>query len=652
MINTSLSMEEILEKYCKEDSRFEPLLRIYNFNKPLIASKLSHISRFYFQYSNHNESHTRAIISSVEKFLGKEVLEYLSITDIYIFLLSAYLHDYSMSLSHKDILELVKSDKFDLFLTKNKDNEDFKSDIQLIKREIDKNQQIVITKKDICDNSWILESDHSLKRLIAEYNRCEHSSNSAKIILNRFTDDEININPGNIIPDRIEQLIAEICSFHGDDIKNIEERFEAVSNGIFGDEIHPRLLAFLIRIGDLLDVDSNRFDEDLLKSMPSLNSDSKVHYDKHHSITQLLISPTSIVIKAQCDYEEVVRSVYSWCKWIEKELDFFRSNIGLFIPKDWIIRIPNFTSNITRKGVKSEYSNNNLSISITDEKAFDIITGNTIYHTKFAFLREYLQNAIDASKVKLWNQIMDDFDFTDNYSQDVQEIHKKLYNGSYKHLREKLNITVHIFDGRDVKDSVIQEINKVYKTKDNDKSPIVDAYNNGKLIIVFEDNGVGISEEVIKKRILSPGAHDKTYDTSKENNPPALLRSTGSFGIGIHSAFMVSDKVYFQTKCTGETSLREIVIYSNKNNGWVEVININTDDSKIKSPYNTGTKCFMVIDPEILKSDIDFETINLNTSDNYDILISQLQSELNDFNRCDLFDLSVKIHSMEVIGNG
>ena len=131
-----LTMEKKFEEYAMQNDTYKSLLDIYNLNKPMIAHKLIHSNRFYSQYSSHDESHTRKIIIAVERILGENGIKYLSATDIYVFLLSAYLHDYSMVLNYEEVYKLVDTSEFNDFLENLKSNVDFKKDIENI--ELDK----------------------------------------------------------------------------------------------------------------------------------------------------------------------------------------------------------------------------------------------------------------------------------------------------------------------------------------------------------------------------------------------------------------------------------------------------------------------------------------------------------------------------------
>lgn len=482
--NRIISLEDRLKEFGNNDSNYTQLINIYNINKPMIIDSLDRITDYYFQYSEHGESHSQNIIASIEKVLGNHGLDLLSPTDIFILLLSAYLHDFAMSLRYDDIINIVNSADFKDFMNELEENRDFEEDIKIVKE----------TSYDKDKISILVQSDVSLRRLIAEYHRRSHAKKSEDIILSLFENYQININPNNYLPNRIIKIIGDICSFHGESIENID-KFEICENGICTEDIHPKFLAILIRIGDLLDLDSNRYNEQLLNNKSKLNQDSQIHYDKHKSIKHFYTSPAKIIIKAECESEEVLREMHNWCEWLKNELDYLTNNISDIIPDDWNIRVPSLEKQINRKGVKGEYSNNNLSINMKREQAFEIITGSTIYNDKFAFLREYLQNSLDASKTKLWEEIIDVFDFTGDHYKDNINIHLKLLNGEYYSILSKLKITVDIFDSTLLKKDSNEyiwardQLSKLYESDAN--CDILKAFDKGKLIIVFQDNGTG-----------------------------------------------------------------------------------------------------------------------------------------------------------------
>ena len=56
--------------------------------------------------------------------------------------------------------------------------------------------------------------------------------------------------------------------------------------------MHPRFIAALLRIGDLLDMDNNRFDMKVLAYTGKLPATSLLHFEKHKALTNYSIIET------------------------------------------------------------------------------------------------------------------------------------------------------------------------------------------------------------------------------------------------------------------------------------------------------------------------------------------------------------------------
>lgn len=106
-------------------------------------------------------------------------------------------------------------------------------------------------------------------------------------------------------------------------------------------------------------------------------------------------------------------------------------------------------------------------------------------------------------------------------------------------------------------------------------------------ILSFDDNGIGMTEEEVKKyinQIAFSGAEEflSKYKDSKEEN-----QIIGHFGLGFYSAFMVSDKVEIKTK-------------SYKNEAAVHWINDGSPEYEIEQSdrINRGTEVILHINSE------------------------------------------------------
>ncbi len=86
--------------------------------------------------------------------------------------------------------------------------------------------------------------------------------------------------------------------------------------GIRAESIYPRFAAAMLRLGDVLDVENNRFSEFAVEHMTQMPYESILHKMKHESITHIVISPEVIRRCAQRWFDlvnkEVEDLIYGW----------------------------------------------------------------------------------------------------------------------------------------------------------------------------------------------------------------------------------------------------------------------------------------------------------------------------------------------------
>ena len=78
------------------------------------------------------------------------------------------------------------------------------------------------------------------------------------------------------------------------------------------EEFHPRMVAYLIRMGDLCDMDNNRFNGVGIKVFGNLGEENLAHYFKHKSVETLHISSDGIVVVANTSLLPLISSFMSF----------------------------------------------------------------------------------------------------------------------------------------------------------------------------------------------------------------------------------------------------------------------------------------------------------------------------------------------------
>ena len=91
-----------------------------------------------------------------------------------------------------------------------------------------------------------------------------------------------------------------ICAAH---TKNFSEVMILLIRevGIDIEDAHPSFISCLLRIGDLLDLDNNRFSEVMLRTLSKIPIDTLNHKAKHLSIESFRVDREIIEITAKCD---------------------------------------------------------------------------------------------------------------------------------------------------------------------------------------------------------------------------------------------------------------------------------------------------------------------------------------------------------------
>ena len=134
---------------------------------------------------------------------------------------------------------------------------------------------------------------------------------------------------------------------------------------------------------------------------------SERHYEKHQSIRQLYIRPDIIAIEADCNSQEALRLVRKECDMLKEILQEAGYNWTLICPRKFSGSLPTISSvKLSLNGVSIPEELVTAQFSISQKKAFSILEGGNVYQNKFVFLREFLQNAIDASKIQYWTEYL------------------------------------------------------------------------------------------------------------------------------------------------------------------------------------------------------------------------------------------------------
>ena len=283
MYKETISIELQLKKIANDNPEYGELWSTWNLNKKTLEPILNAIIKDYPHYSYHDYSHSESILLNIEKALGNENIEKLSPTDLWLLLHVAYLHDFGMVILDTKIHDFWMTSDFREYLEEQKDSDD---------EEFRRAASLILSsgkEKTEYDISWSLDIKEAVTLLTSKYCRWRHGDFSREYILDVDNIWGIDLGHNGLIKKRFILLIADISAIHTkkfDDIYKLHKE----ANRFKGDYIHPRLIASLLRLGDVLDLDNDRFNRYGEKIFGKMPNDSKIHYGKHESTSHVLIN--------------------------------------------------------------------------------------------------------------------------------------------------------------------------------------------------------------------------------------------------------------------------------------------------------------------------------------------------------------------------
>lgn len=575
------NMQFTLEEHFKDLSdNYEDVNDVYclwNLLKRDITEKLTGIYRSYPYFSKHDASHSRTIITNIELFLGEERIRQLSATDTLMLLICAYMHDYGMALDLEEIFTILNDskDEFKNFLKEQKDENNF------AKRLLEYYNQ------ERSDGN-LKELYYSILIMLQDFNRPYHWVGVEKI-----RQDYENMFAGRIKA-RFVTAIIDICQIHGQDVEMIST-LSSQSNGMFADVFHPRFIAAMIRLGDLLDLDNNRFSNEFELSMHKKDNLipylSKLHYLKHESITNFLITPTHIDIEASCTGDDalalsVAREIYNWLHWLENDCLYLKKEWDTIAQRDFGTAPGIRKKTILVNGTEYQHFVYDLRMELPSDKIFDLLTGSNVYENKYVAFREIIQNAIDATLLQVWKN------FYNNLSPDTP---KELYSSKLAEYCLSSN-----FDNE-----YAIKINVIENQKDN------------AVYVEVIDSGIGISDEDLQymcrigeSNICNPQRHKFI-----EQMPDWFVPS-GVFGIGLQSAFQLTNEIEFFTKKANRTPRYIRFSSYSSNQGKIEVSKCpNSYLEQFNKISTQGTLVRLKINPNLFNENTDFDYYDFKFED-------------------------------------
>lgn len=492
-------IEKVLRQNA-DDEGCNILIGQWEYDRKLIPEALKAVAIIFPHYSLHDETHSEKILNNIINVLGKDVIFKLSCTDLWLLLEAAYCHDLGMVISASKIQEVIDNGSFIRFF--HTVQSDVHHDLHKYTKIFDeKDGKLLFKSQEIK-----LSTFDAVKFLFAEFFRKQHGINANDIIINPLGQLGVE-SPRAVIPTRLYELLGIVCTLHTKKFSEVM-KLPYVENGIALDKAHPRFVACLLRIGDLLDLDNHRFNESLIRTLNEFPEDSLAHIAKHHSINHFRVDNKYVEVSALCKNPRVARITRQWFDWIKEEFNNQTQKWNDIVPSEIDCYLPTVNQlTVDIEGYLSVEEDDEPKFTIDVDKALELLQGKNFYKSPFDSIREVLQNAVDSTLIRLFLDAEEEMTVPSSPNSDF--------------LNKSKRYPIRVSIGR---------------TTDK------------KLQVVVDDSGMGLKRSHL--RFLSnTGSSSRNIDKRMiVDRMPDWLRPSGIFGIGFQSIFLLTEEIRIETK--------------------------------------------------------------------------------------------------------
>lgn len=425
-------------------------------------------------YTPHDEKHHIIPLFHISDEIIGEGYKQFSFPELYLLIVGLYGHDWGMVIS-QEFKEYI--------LNQTLPPSSFNGNKNFLTKERE------VFSRFIKDEGIMVRGDNNYENLSnslwEKYVRDTHALRSSYRVEDFFSD----IDAG------IAAAAGKICLGHTLDFRDLERNDDYPQNHtVYNKPVNLKAITLYLRIFDLFDISKYRTPSEIYDYLSPKSEDSILHWKKHFSIDSFAVDKMSdngrkILVRGSTNDPEVyalLEDIRNLCKY---ELDrtveiFYRMNDGRHIFKNFYLDWHISTDKFNGLSVRFEFERNDV---------FKILSSEIYQRNPFVFIRELLQNSIDAIRLK-------------------EEFYRKMNEPSFFHGFIKVDI--------------------------------IDQTDGG-ISVKWYDNGIGMDEYIVKNYFSVIGK--SFYEKSNLDKLGITLDPISKFGIGILSCFYVANDMEILT---------------------------------------------------------------------------------------------------------
>lgn len=423
----------------RENNVAKSLSGILGLIEPEVAKTLEYIKTQFPNFTEHGIQHSLRIINYIYSIMSEDLKQNISDVEIFCFIMAAFFHDMGMTL-------------------------------------------VDVEDKDNQRTNHHLYAYRPIKHFFEKY---------MQMLVERR---------------RLEKCIIFVSEAHGRSIAELynDNDFRKIET-IEGQVLRYGLLAILLRIGDLMDLEEQRVCEfNMHMNLEYYNNPvSLVHNRRHLDDITYNYSPSKITVSVLTDGREKYKVWSQWLEYLDEEIMYANTHYLIGENSDFFrnYKLPEVIKCV-KPSENAKFAVEEIRFQVDDTGAlWDIIT-KSVYTNEFDYIRELIQNAIDATLLKIY-------------------------------LDDKENI----------------EYQSPRSWHCNDKVMIAYSQKEGTLWV--EDHGTGMNENELSNYLFKTANSGYKYMKKREFMFPAIAK----FGIGFVACLTKADKIQILTRTQSDNGI-------------------------------------------------------------------------------------------------
>src|SRR5919109_2240972 len=355
-----------------------------------LVSVTKTVLRYMPEYTLHDEVHLQRVVDLIGRIIPPDTLDQLHPLELASMILAAGFHDIGMTPSQVEIDSLLR------------DNGPTETRLQYL--AFRQSYLLLLERQRVLRaEDKHFEAQQIEAFVLSEFLRVTHAERGRSFLFDHYGN---QLRYGDY--DFADRL-ADVCYSHNQDAATLKTLpcWELVRTP--GEYCNWRFVAVVLRLADILDFDPKRTPQILFEHLGVRSHISVGEWKKHQAITAWDIQPGRIAFAAQCPDPVIEKGIRDFIRLIERELTGTRGVLVGMHDRAAPDLVKNYTLNLPvnvdtrhigplrgRDGPAYEYVD--LGFQLDHERIISLVLGVSLYAERVLFLRELLQNAVDACR--------------------------------------------------------------------------------------------------------------------------------------------------------------------------------------------------------------------------------------------------------------